>query len=74
MNASYELERILAKVRKDQLRYGKRFLDLEDSTTLFDRFTHEKIECVAKIEVLEEMELWLLKELQKTKVLEEIEL
>lgn len=73
MATTYEIEKILKKIRSERAKCVMRMADFIASETLFKKFKNEKNECMAKIEMLDEIEIWLLTELRRANLMEEIE-
>jgi hypothetical protein len=71
MATVYEIEKIMSKVKVEKMRLKKELSNIINSTTVFKRFTKEKTECSAKIDILTNMEEWLATELRRAKLLEE---
>lgn len=73
MLTTYEIEKILKKIRWERSKCIRNLADLIASERLFKKFKKEKRECSAKIEMLDEIEIWLLTELRRANLMEEIE-
>lgn len=72
MTTAYEIEKILKKIRSERAKCITKMANFIAAETLFKKFKKEKGECSAKIEMLDEIEIWLCTELRRANLMEEI--